>query len=800
MASQKYKVKSTEDFSDEFRRKGIVFNRALEDLEDRAKKCESLKYLEKEFSRAISDRGDDKYILDWQPYLNDGKRKVSRSLAKLKDIQNHRKQRKTSFIGSIKEALPSWAKKKSLNKCIQLQKLINETEDYEALITDVVGQISSANDLTNLANKIFQEQDSNLNEQISKDLKVMTTRWNSLCESVINNSNRLDKLGLEVDREYKDLNKWYEKADTLNTWIYFNEKTIDEESSGSSAATIPAIKEQMEKNQDLSKKVQSQKPNLEEINREADKLLDSGRLDQGDVVRVERYKQALGTRYTAIGDRLLGIKNKLSSRLHQLQKKPDEKIKKENSIVEASVQATYKPPPKVITPFHKEDESKSNEQKINDLMGGVKKIFTQSGKRGARSEEEKERIHDDSVKAFDSSLITCWKALNDLDEKSLQEFSAVGSNIQEVKEQLDEIQDLERKMTQEDNNFRLVKETFEESEDKKIMEDESRERLRRKVDDLNSRWEEMWRAHDVNKDRLVQAILIMGGQWMGRVNNSLDELEDDIKSLKIPADDMKELREEQKKHKEIMNKISSYEDSVSGAVDVAREVQRRDLVTEETGKTITHETGELEDRLEQLKAEAEEKKKSITASLLEIEKATAVNEVMVASSVSVAHSAPDQTTENDEGFVEPKHHFFKKKVTYESLINQKMKEFKKEHKTINDWMDETEKLLNSLSVNMDPKKASRVQDKINIRYGEMKDKQSKVDHVKRLSKQIENETLDITISQPYLKEAEALDERWSKVKEMIESYGERDAGSKASSTSCCGAFLKKRLFPIWSYN
>ena len=63
-------------------------------------------------------------------------------------------------------------------------------------------------------------------------------------------------------------------------------------------------------NQDLNKKVQSQKPNLEEINREADKLLDGDRLDQGDVERVERYKQALGARYTAIGDRLLGIKNK----------------------------------------------------------------------------------------------------------------------------------------------------------------------------------------------------------------------------------------------------------------------------------------------------------------------------------------------------------------------------------------------------------------------------------------------------------------------------------------------------------
>ena len=40
---------------------------------------------------------------------------------------------------------------------------------------------------------------------------------------------------------------------------------------------------------------------------------------------------------------------------------------------------------------------------------------------------------------------------------------------------------------------------------------------------------------------------------MGRVNNNLDDLEDDIKSLKIPADDMNALREEQQKHKVIQN-------------------------------------------------------------------------------------------------------------------------------------------------------------------------------------------------------------------------------------------------------
>ena len=44
------------------------------------------------------------------------------------------------------------------------------------------------------------------------------------------------------------------------------------------------------------------------------------------------------------------------------------------------------------------------------------------------------------MKAFDTSLDTCEKALNELDEESLQKFSSVGSTISEVREQLDDIQ------------------------------------------------------------------------------------------------------------------------------------------------------------------------------------------------------------------------------------------------------------------------------------------------------------------------------------------------------------------------
>ena len=58
----------------------------------------------------------------------------------------------------------------------------------------------------------------------------------------------LETFGLEVDREYKNLNKWYEKSDTFNTWLYFNEKVIDEENY-ETATKIPAVKEKLAKSQ-----------------------------------------------------------------------------------------------------------------------------------------------------------------------------------------------------------------------------------------------------------------------------------------------------------------------------------------------------------------------------------------------------------------------------------------------------------------------------------------------------------------------------------------------------------------------
>ena len=48
---------------------------------------------------------------------------------------------------------------------------------------------------------------------------------------------------------------------------------------------------------------------------------------------------------------------------------------------------------------------------------------------------------------------------------------------------------------------------------------------------------------------LAQAILIMGGEWMGRVRSSLDELEESMNAVEIQEDDLNALREEERRHK-----------------------------------------------------------------------------------------------------------------------------------------------------------------------------------------------------------------------------------------------------------
>ena len=67
----------------------------------------------------------------------------------------------------------------------------------------------------------------------------------------------------------------------------------------------------------------------------------------------------------------------------------------------------FQPPTKIITPFHKEDETKNNEQKINDSMKGVKKMIAEEDKMRLRprTEREKERSMS-SLLSINEKLLT----------------------------------------------------------------------------------------------------------------------------------------------------------------------------------------------------------------------------------------------------------------------------------------------------------------------------------------------------------------------------------------------------------
>lgn len=57
-------------------------------------------------------------------------------------------------------------------------------------------------------------------------------------------------------------------------------------------------------NQEKIKECQSRKPQLQQINGDADVLLGSGRLDQGDAERVVRINETLSTRFSTISTKL----------------------------------------------------------------------------------------------------------------------------------------------------------------------------------------------------------------------------------------------------------------------------------------------------------------------------------------------------------------------------------------------------------------------------------------------------------------------------------------------------------------
>lgn len=112
----------------------------------------------------------------------------------------------------------------------------------------------------------------------------------------------------------------------------------------------------------------------------------------------------------------------------------------------------------------------------------------------------------------------------------------------------------------------------------------------------------------------------------------------------------------------------------------------------------------------------------------------------------------------------------------------------------NEWMDDTEKLLKSFNVGMDPEEASKVQEKTEIKCEERSRYAAKVDRINRLGKDLAGE-IDEPSHDAIQDELEPFNARWSDVSSQLENFS--DKGYPQPPNECCFVRLMRRKFGVF---
>ncbi|XP_068690393.1 utrophin-like [Montipora foliosa] len=121
----------------------------------------------------------------------------------------------------------------------------------------------------------------------------------------------------------------------------------------------------------------------------------------------------------------------------------------------------------------------------------------------------------------------------------------------------------------------------------------------------------------------------------------------------------------------------------------------------------------------------------------------------------------------------------------------KLKEFRTELDVTNKWLDETEQLLRSFNVGMDPEEASKLQEKTEIKCEECSLYATKVARINILGKELAGE-IDQPSHDAIQEELEPFNARWSDVFNQLDNFSDR--GYPQQQNECCFIrVMKSRL-------
>ncbi|XP_068690392.1 putative leucine-rich repeat-containing protein DDB_G0290503 [Montipora foliosa] len=425
------------------------------------------------------------------------------------------------------------------------------------------------------------------------------------------------------------------------------------------------------------------------------------------------------------------------------------------------------------------------ERRVNSLHSSWEKLWGDFIAKKNKLQKQK-----DAFESFNCSFKAWEKTVADLDSESLQKFPAVGPNGDELRRQLGDINRFESELEKSRSDFQSEVERFQKAKEEGLFFNTHREALEKIVRDLESRWDELWREHVENKNRILQATSAQNHKSIQSITNDLDKIEKQINTPEIYDEERVYLEENIFKQKRLMEDLHTYDHPIDEIRNTTKIWMENEQMESQTYITIQRKTEELCEKQIQLRKVCQENESRLVQELTLLDQRR--DETV---RVSDDYSTLSQTLDEflaDEGFAELD--------SSKSSLEMKISDFDIKIQSISHWMTDTEKLVNSLHVRMAPGEVTKRVQQIKKRWGNMDRKEVEMKDINCLGQDITNEPVNMETKHSIEDELEALNTKWRKTKEMLREVVDTK-GEEAPGYRGCWCFqMVPRAFHACFYS
>lgn len=268
-------------------------------------------------------------------------------------------------------------------------------------------------------------------------------------------------------------------------------------------------------------------------------------------------------------------------------------------------------------------------------------------------------------------------------------------------------------------------------------------------------------------------------------------------------DERLSLEENILKQKRLMDDIESYDNKIIEVNVSMQNLLERGLIEKEKFEKVHKETGGLREKQKRLRKMCREYGDRLAKELLDFnqrnnnESPVQVEEetITIGDDYSMLAASLDDILADDisdEGFAELE--------SSKSVLEMKMSDFDGHVQSMNRWMNDTEKLVNSLHVGMDPSEVSKRIQEIKIRCTDIDKKEAKVKYINKLGQEITAESLDMATTESVEEKVVTLNKKWRDTKEMLSDYCDMEEDEASAFGNCCCFQMVQKAFHACFYS